>query len=275
MDKFVSYAQNLEDVLLWRALQGVRDGFYIDIGANHPICDSVTKAFYDRGWHGINVEPVPSLYDKLVADRPRDINLCAAISAGKDSQTFFEVLGTGLSTLDQSVAEEHAAAGYEIRRYVVPVLTMANVCDAHNISEIHFLKIDAEGAEREALLGMPFDRVRPWIIVVEATRPNSKMQTHHQWESLIIPHGYAHVYFDGVNRYYLSGEHRDLSSAFLAPPNVFDDYIHYPYKLLLEDLDAHRSLLAEMRKSWSWRLTRPLRGMRTLLQSVLNARRGA
>jgi hypothetical protein len=51
----ISYAQNAEDVLLWRALGAVQDGFYIDVGANDPQEGSVTKLFYDAGWHGINV----------------------------------------------------------------------------------------------------------------------------------------------------------------------------------------------------------------------------
>lgn len=55
---FISYAQNFEDVRLWRALKQFEHGFYIDVGANDPSHDSVTKAFYDHGWHGINVEPM-------------------------------------------------------------------------------------------------------------------------------------------------------------------------------------------------------------------------
>ena len=72
---FVSYAQNFEDVLLWRALGGVTDGFYIDVGAAHPDIDSVTRAFYDRGWSGINIEPTPEYSLRLAAARPRDVNL--------------------------------------------------------------------------------------------------------------------------------------------------------------------------------------------------------
>jgi hypothetical protein len=48
MMSFISYAQNLEDVMLYRALKHVECGFYIDVGAQHPVIDSVTKAFYDR-----------------------------------------------------------------------------------------------------------------------------------------------------------------------------------------------------------------------------------
>ena len=52
-----SYAQTRKDVLQWRALDNVQYGFYIDVGAHDPTELSVTRAFYDRGRRGINVEP--------------------------------------------------------------------------------------------------------------------------------------------------------------------------------------------------------------------------
>ena len=55
---FISYAQNFEDVMLRRVFAELDTGFYIDVGANDPSADSVTKAFYDAGWHGINIEPL-------------------------------------------------------------------------------------------------------------------------------------------------------------------------------------------------------------------------
>ena len=72
VDTFVSYAQNSEDVVLWRALRTIANGHYIDVGACDPVEYSVTKAFYDRGWSGINVEPVESYAAKLRKSRPRD-----------------------------------------------------------------------------------------------------------------------------------------------------------------------------------------------------------
>jgi hypothetical protein len=54
---FISYGQNSEDVVLWRALRDIGTGFYVDVGAGDPKEDSVTHAFYERGWSGINIEP--------------------------------------------------------------------------------------------------------------------------------------------------------------------------------------------------------------------------
>ena len=61
----ISYAQNQEDVLLRREFPDCTNGFYIDVGANDPVWDSVTKHFYDRGWHGINIEPGLEPYEPL------------------------------------------------------------------------------------------------------------------------------------------------------------------------------------------------------------------
>lgn len=53
-----SYAQNFEDVILWRVLRHVERGTYIDLGAQDPVADSVSLAFYENGWRGLHVEPV-------------------------------------------------------------------------------------------------------------------------------------------------------------------------------------------------------------------------
>ena len=106
---FISYAQNYEDVLLNRVFKDKTQGFYIDIGALHPTFDSVTKAFYDRGWTGINIEPIKEFYSIFIKDRPRDINLNIAISNTESNLDFFEVLGQpGNSTLNKDIASNSA-----------------------------------------------------------------------------------------------------------------------------------------------------------------------
>ena len=71
MERIVSYAQNGEDVVLNRVFRGQTGGFYIDVGANEPVTDSVTMLFYLRGWSGVNVEPALGVYDRLAAHRRR------------------------------------------------------------------------------------------------------------------------------------------------------------------------------------------------------------
>ncbi len=103
--RFISYAQNYEDVMLWRALKDVKNGFYIDIGAQEPELLSVTKLFYDAGWRGINIDPIAEWHEKLSQARPRDINLQLAVGAETGEISFYETPGVGLSTVNKSFAE--------------------------------------------------------------------------------------------------------------------------------------------------------------------------
>jgi FkbM family methyltransferase len=223
---FVSYAQNFEDVLLWRALRGVESGFYIDVGAAHPDIDSVTRAFYDRGWSGINVEPTDEYSLLLSAARQRDINLQIVLGDRQGTAELLVVDGTGLSTLDAAAIPGLAQAGMAVRPRLCAMETLAELCRRHAPPDIHFLKIDVEGAEHAVLAGADFVRYRPWIVVVEATAPMSTRETHAGWEPILLQADYRFVWFDGLNRFYVAAEHAaTLAPHFRTPPNVFDNFI--------------------------------------------------
>jgi FkbM family methyltransferase len=223
---FVSYAQNFEDVMLWRALGHVANGFYIDVGANDPDVHSVTRAFYDRGWRGINIEPVPQWFARLQAQRPEDLNLELAAGAERAEMVLYEIPDTGLSTFSCEIAVRHKAEqGYRYVERTVPVETLTQICRRYRQGPIHFLKIDVEGAERQVLEGLDFDVVRPWIVVVESTLPLTRAESHAGWAPMLEAAGYTFAYFDGLNRYYVEREHADLLAHFATPPGIFDDFI--------------------------------------------------
>jgi FkbM family methyltransferase len=223
---FVSYAQNFEDVMLWRALKHVDQGFYIDVGANDPDIESVTKAFYERGWRGINIEPIPQWFERLQKERARDINLQLAAGGEPGEITLFEIPDTGLSTAERAFVERHKSErGYQSHELKVQVETLTNLCERYHTAPIHFLKIDVEGMEKAVLEGLDLQKIRPWIILVESTLPNSQEERHAEWEPLLLNAGYQHSYFDGLNRFYVANEHSELLDAFKAPPNVFDDFL--------------------------------------------------
>jgi FkbM family methyltransferase len=229
--KQVSYAQNYEDVLLGRVLPEPQ-GFYIDVGANHPVFHSVTKLFSERGWRGINVEPSPAVFRHLSDDRPRDINLNVGLGSSDGMLSFYESTTLhGWSTFRPELCQHYRNHGMTVAERLVPVTTLAKVCEEHVQGTIDFLKIDAEGFEREILLGADFSRWRPRVLVVENAWPET-------WESLLEGTDYHPAAFDGLNRFYVRGEDRHLLPAFSATANVLDNFIPYEYLRLFDELST-------------------------------------
>lgn len=246
---FVSYAQNFEDVILWRALKNVASGFYIDVGANDPTIDSVTKAFYDRGWHGINVEPLASHNIQLQAQRRRDVNIQCAAGSETGEIELWDCDVRGWATVSQDVVSQHIADGHQGTFLTVPVRRLTDICTEFAPGEIHFLKIDVEGHEAAVVSGMDFSKFRPWILVVEATKPNSTEEVYNQWENSIFDARYSLAYSDGLNRFYVADEHSELIDVLHYPPNVFDDFVRS--EQLNSQIQAqqaeHRAEVAERR----------------------------
>ena len=224
-ERFVSYAQNFEDVMLWRALKDVDKGFYIDVGAFHPEIDSVSKSFYDRGWRGVNVEPTGYYADLLRRERPGDLVLEVVLSDKSGLTAFYNLENPGLNTADPAIADRHRKSGLGIIETTLPCLTLEDIFNKTGGMDINWLKIDAEGFESRILKGWGKSAARPWIVVVESTVPNEKTENFELWENELLSRGYSFVFFDGLNRYYIYKKYTELKKFFDCGPNVFDDFV--------------------------------------------------
>lgn len=277
----ISYAQNGEDVMLMRALGNVAGGFYIDVGAADPTIVSVTRAFYERGWHGVNVEPTVEHHRRLGEARQRDVNLSQPVSDHVAEELFYFCEHPDLSTLIGDVAAAAASGGQKSESRVLQTTTLAEICRRFAPPVIHFLKIDVEGAEERVLRGADFQRYRPWIVVVEATRPNTQISSHATWEPILTDSNYRFAWFDGLNRFYLAEEKLDaLQHHFDAPINIFDDFVRYDPALesLSAELAAARAMLEPLREAAAdaeRRQAAALSDARTLAESAAHERASA
>jgi FkbM family methyltransferase len=209
----LSYTQNLEDYHLSLAFAGQEEGFYIDVGAGHPVADNVSMWFYERGWRGIVAEPQPELAQLYSRLRPRDFVHAGLIGREKDEVEFYHVDRLhGFSTTVKKHAEGAKAFGAEFRTLRLPVVTLSELCKSHSVTKIDFLKIDVEGAEADVLFGNDWSRFRPKIVVAEAVTPGKGEPAWEEWEPFLLARGYKFRLFDTLNRFYVAEECPDIFS---------------------------------------------------------------
>lgn len=249
---FTSYAENFEDVLLWRALGGVAAGFYVDVGAGDPRRHSVTQALYERGWRGINLEPAPGLQRRLRIERPADINLELGAAAQAGTAPFYEVRDAQLSSFEREGAARAGAAGHEVLLRRAATDTLDALCAAHGVGVLHLLKVDTGGSEQSVFDGFDLARWQPWIVLVNVADAGAVPA----WQQRLLAAGYALAHDDGQNRYFSAPGRADLAAALRLPPHPADGFVlceDHPYS---HPLDAWRqraaSAEAEAAEARTW-----------------------
>ena len=164
-----TFSQAGEDIRIDKLLGRKKRGFYVDVGAHHPVSLSNTKRFYDRGWVGINLEPNPKLHQLFTQQRSEDINICCGAGSTSGVLDFYEMEQAALSSFDpEQVCRVEKLGGQLKRVHQIPVRTLNNIFAEHVDRPIDFMSIDIEGLEEEVLLGNDWLKWRPTLICVEA-----------------------------------------------------------------------------------------------------------
>lgn len=175
-----SYAQQGEDLVAFRLLRtrcniGLSQrGFYVDIGAFHPVKDSNTMFLYKRGWSGICIDPQRACIEAFANIRPRDFAVQMAVS-DTVGELMFAAPGDDVSvhaSADPETIELLRARGMET--YKVPANTADNIIEAYKPEgvDIDYINIDVEGLEGAVLSGLDLDRWKPKLISIEIHAPS-------------------------------------------------------------------------------------------------------
>lgn len=257
MSVIKSYSQNREDIYIDWLLDGKKSGFYVDVGANDPDIDSVTKFFYEKGWRGVHVEPIERLAKSLKEKRPGDIVVQAGVGLSGEPLMFQEYEGAdGLSSFSKDIQKQNTKR--KKKEYTVDVRTLKDILtDILNkpSQKIDFMKIDVEGYEYEVIKSNDWEKYRPTLLIIEANH------VMHDWRPFIEKQGYSKVFFDGLNEYYTIDK-RMIKSAidrypeYLIGPTVFNqqqiDHMDYEVSVskraqddVISDREAEIALLNE------------------------------
>ena len=226
----VSYAGSAEDVMLRRFFGDQASGFFVDVGAHDPVVGSVTHHFALSGWQGINIEPLPAFFQRLVEARPNDINLNVAVSQAFGTlDLIVNKTEPGLSTMTQELADGYERAGHHLERIRVPTRPLADIVREHCADRtVDFLKVDAEGHELEILRGVDLSVWRPRVVLIEA---GYKPEV---WAPILVNARYVLAGSDLWNRYYIRVEEEERAGLLRCPANVCDRYIAFDHARALQ-----------------------------------------
>ena len=193
----LGYSQEGEDMLLARFFEGTENGFFVDIGAHHPIRFSNTYHFYKQGWRGINIDATPGSMEPFKILRPEDVNIEMGISVKEGNLTYYLFEEPALNTFSEERVKfltEETPFKFK-NRVTVKTKTLAQILD-ENISEgkkIDFLSIDIEGLDFEILQTNNWNKYRPTFILIEDINGSLENISQSKLYSYLHPLGYLVV----------------------------------------------------------------------------------
>jgi len=168
----LSHSQFGEDMVVRFLTNDIKKGFYIDIGAHHPVYYSNTHHFYCKGWQGINIDGAPGMMDVFRILRPRDINLEILLHSEKNVENvdFYIFDQAAYNTVDQEMAEKALSLGVKIiEKKTLKTSTLEEVLDSYlpKGTDIDLMSIDIEGMDETLLMSNNWEVYKPKIIIFE------------------------------------------------------------------------------------------------------------
>jgi hypothetical protein len=165
--KKISYSFNAVDLIIDYIFKNKNNGFYLDVGSQHPISNNNTYLLFKRGWSGINIDLDKKNIDLFNTARPNDINLNLAISSDvAEKKLYFYHDKSPINTLDKVVSDFQTATVNEIKRIKTTTLNIA-LQNLKLNNKIDYMNLDVEGHEMDIFKAFDLSLYKPSIISVE------------------------------------------------------------------------------------------------------------
>ena len=170
--------------VLEKVFPDVTNGYFVDIGSGHGTIGSNSRTLEKRGWKGVCIDPFP------VHMEGRTCKMFKEVVFSKPGLVMAFHTAGGLGGIADTLGQWNEKAA---RAPTVNVITVTHdhiLARAGAPQFIHFISLDVEGAELEALRAFPFDRYRVGAWAIEHNREEPKRS---QIVALLAQHGYLRV----------------------------------------------------------------------------------
>jgi len=172
--KKISYSFNAVDLIIDYIFKNKNNGFYLDVGSQHPISNNNTYLLFKRGWSGINIDLDKKNIDLFNTARPNDINLNLAISSDvAEKKLYFYHDKSPINSLDKVVSDFQTATVKEIKTIKTTTLDITLQSLKLN-NKIDYMNLDVEGHEMEIFKAFDLSLYKPSVISVEFLDLNMK-----------------------------------------------------------------------------------------------------
>lgn len=192
-----SYSQEGEDRIIasFFASRLQRPGFYVDVGAHHPYRFSNTSLFYQLGWKGINIDPLPGTIACFNKERPRDLTIEIAVTSHGNDVKIYIFDESALSGTDRNLADSRIKEG-KFKLSKTKLVKSIRLVDVFSNfippeQQIDFLSIDAEGSDLDILKSNDWSKFRPTLVLVEDLPESSSDRPESETSAFLRNVGYA------------------------------------------------------------------------------------
>jgi FkbM family methyltransferase len=165
------YSQDNQDYFLeFNVFKGYKNGVFVDVGAHDGVTINNTLYFEkSNGWSGINIEPIPSVYERLVENRPRCVNINCAVDEEEGESEF--ILNQGYTEMISGLKKHYDERHYKRLEYEnsvtdgktviqnVKTRRLDTIFKEYDMKHVNYLSIDVEGAELSVIKSIDFDNV--------------------------------------------------------------------------------------------------------------------
>lgn len=198
-----SWSQEGEDQILRRIFEGQQSGFYVDVGAHHPMRFSNTYLFYRLGWSGINIDAMPGSMRAFCKKRPRDINIEIGVGLEAGEMEYYIFNEPALNGFSKKLSMEIVDnfCNYKIIDVkTIKVESLEKILESNLKLDqiIDFLTIDVEGFDFEVLKSNNWNKYRPRYVLVELFESSLHKVDRESVVEFMIGRGYA-IYAKCVN----------------------------------------------------------------------------
>jgi FkbM family methyltransferase len=190
-----------QEELIWEHFGFRRDGWFVEVGTNHPTEGSLTWMLEQKGWRGILIEPQERLFRLIEKLRPRSRGFRVACSSpestGESELHIPEMSLDGFATLVPHVDDLEVRY---VRTERVPVATLDSVLAEPNPPQLDLVIIDTEGTELDVLRGFTLEKHRPGLVLIEDKGHSLDKHRH------LRAHGYRLFRRTELNNWYVPAD---------------------------------------------------------------------